>query len=221
MWNLKHNTNELIYETETDSHLIFPVTQRWSWKGHWNLTLQDLILVCALTEMCDVTKWEFEPGNISPTYLGQLSFGHAPWNLPIQKATHRDLDNLWPQSISKWRQSKLSRQMRKISPKRHVGREGSEVPPHLWVKTYYLLFRFSHEPPSSSFFPTLISSGRNSASAMKGRAGIIKYIFGSSQVDMSSPTSFFFSLLCPPFLHQLDSGRLLFVWCPLLPSTRT
>lgn len=110
---------------------------------------------------------------------------------------------------------------RKISPKGHMGREGSEVPPHLWVKTYYLLFRFSHEPPSSSFFPTLISSGRNSASAMKGRAGIIKYIFGSSQVDMSSPTSFFFSLLCPPFLHQLDSGRLLFVWCPLLPSTRT
>ena len=71
--------------------------------------LQDLLLVCALTEMCDVTKWEFEPDNISPTYFGQLSFGDGLWNLPIQKATHRDLDNLWPQGISKWRQSKLSR----------------------------------------------------------------------------------------------------------------
>ena len=124
MWNLKHNTNELIYETETDSHWIFPVTQRWSWQGHWNLTLQDLILVCALTEMCDVTKRESEPSNISPTYFGQLSFGDAPWSLPIQKATHRDLDNLWPQSISKWRQSKLSRQMQENIPQGTCGERG-------------------------------------------------------------------------------------------------
>lgn len=80
------------------------------------------------------------------------------------------------------------------TPKGNMQREGSEVPPHLWVETHYLLFRFSHEPPSSSFSPTLISSGRNSASAVKGRAGIPKYIFESSQVDMSSPTFFFFFL---------------------------
>ena len=111
---------------------------------------------------------------------------------------------------------------RKISPKGHVGREGSEVLPHLWVTTYYLLFRFSHEPPSSSFFPTLISSGRNSASAMKGRAGIISTSLEVVKLLWALYLLFFFfSLLCPPFLHQLDSGRLLFIWCPLLPSTRT
>lgn len=109
-------------------------------KGRWNLTAR-FALVCALTEMCDVTKWEFEPDNISPTYFGQLSFGDGLWNLPIQKATHGDLDNpMAPEHLQVKTKQTQRVDAENTHPQGNMQREGSESssPPYeLKHITYY------------------------------------------------------------------------------------
>ena len=38
MWNLKNNTNELIYKTETENKLMVSKWERWAWDklGVWD-----------------------------------------------------------------------------------------------------------------------------------------------------------------------------------------